>query len=78
MADGNFAGKAPPPLSAIICTHARPGYLAACLDGLARQRGPRIEVVVVDSASPAPAAAEIRSWRRASMGSPGPYRLRPH
>ena len=59
MADGTFAGKAPPPLSAIICTHARPGYLAACLAGLRRQRGPGIELLVVDSASPPDAAADI-------------------
>jgi GT2 family glycosyltransferase len=45
--------------AAVICTHARPGYLAACLAGLGAQQGTRPHVVVVDSASPAPAAAEI-------------------
>jgi len=46
-------------LAAVICTHARPGYLAACLAGLGAQQGARCDVIVVDSASPAPAAAEI-------------------
>lgn len=59
MADGNLAGFAPPPLSVIVCTHARPSYLAACLAGLTRQQGPRIELLVVDSASPHAARLEI-------------------
>ncbi len=42
MADGYIAGFEPPALSVIICTHARPAYLAACLDGLARQQGVRL------------------------------------
>lgn len=46
-------------LAAVICTHARPGYLAACLAGLRSQQGAHCEVVVVDSASPAAAAEEI-------------------
>lgn len=52
------AGPAPG-LAAIVCTHARPGYLAACLDGLAAQDGAAPRLVVVDSASPPAAAAEI-------------------
>jgi GT2 family glycosyltransferase len=48
-----------PALTAIICTHARPHYLAACLAGLGAQQGGGYDIVVVDSASPAPAAAEI-------------------
>jgi GT2 family glycosyltransferase len=46
-------------LAAVICTHARPGYLAACLAGLAAQEGGAPAVIVVDSASPPDAAAEI-------------------
>lgn len=48
-----------PPLSVVLCTHGRPHYLAACLAGLATQTRRDFETVVVDSASPAPAAAEI-------------------
>ena len=48
-----------PALTAIICTHARPHYLAACLAGLGAQQGGACDIIVVDSASPAPAAAEI-------------------
>lgn len=50
-----------PALSVILCTHARPGYLAACLAGLARQAPVPggVETIVVDSASPPEAAAEI-------------------
>jgi glycosyltransferase involved in cell wall biosynthesis len=52
---------ASPALSVILCTHARPGYLAACLAGLARQAPipGGFETIVVDSASPPEAAAEI-------------------
>jgi GT2 family glycosyltransferase len=46
-------------LSAIICTHARPDYLAACLDGFAAQEGQPPTILVVDSASPPAEAAEI-------------------
>ena len=49
----------PTDLTAIICTHARPHYLAACLAGLSIQRGALSSVIVVDSASPAPQATEI-------------------
>jgi GT2 family glycosyltransferase len=48
-----------PGVAAIVCTHARPDYLAACLDGLAGQQGAAPVVLVVDSASPPSAAAEI-------------------
>jgi GT2 family glycosyltransferase len=48
-----------PDVAAIICTHARPDYLAACLDGLARQQGGPPRLVVVDSASPPGPAARI-------------------
>lgn len=62
---------AAPALSVIVCTHARPGYLAACLAGLAAQAGtdggapPAFETLVVDSASPEPAAAQIRALAEA-------------
>ncbi|NGM20471.1 glycosyltransferase family 2 protein [Roseomonas stagni] len=42
MADGFIAGFEPPALSVIICTHARPAYLEACLEGLSRQQGVRL------------------------------------
>jgi glycosyltransferase involved in cell wall biosynthesis len=50
-----------PLVSVIVCTHARPGYLAACLAGLSRQQPSPggLETIVVDSASPDPAAEEI-------------------
>lgn len=50
-----------PSLSVILCTHDRPGYLAACLAGLARQdlTGAAFETIVVDSASPPEGAARI-------------------
>ncbi len=57
MADGSSYAVAP--LSVVVCTHARPDYLAACLEGLTRQDLSDIEVLVVDSASPPSAAAEI-------------------
>lgn len=48
-------------LSVILCTHARPRYLEACLEGLARQEPVPggIETIVVDSASPPDEAAAI-------------------
>ena len=48
-----------PRLTVCVCTHDRPAYLRACLDGLRRQtvRPERFEVLVVDSAS-APGAAQ--------------------
>ena len=48
-------------LSVVLCTHARPGYLRACLAGLAGQSHRDFEVLVVDSASPAAAAQAIAS-----------------
>ena len=53
------AASPAPGLAAVICTHARPGYLAACLAGLDAQQGARCDVIVVDSASPAADAAQI-------------------
>lgn len=46
-------------LSVVLCTHGRPDYLRACLRGLAAQDNRSFEVLVVDSASPAPGAAAI-------------------
>jgi glycosyltransferase involved in cell wall biosynthesis len=50
-----------PAVTVCICTHARPGYARQCLQGLAGQTvDPRLfEIVVVDSASPASAAAAL-------------------
>jgi GT2 family glycosyltransferase len=53
------AVSAAPALAAVVCTHARPDYLAACLDGLAGQQGAAPALFVVDSASPPGAAEEI-------------------
>ncbi|MBV1798129.1 glycosyltransferase family 2 protein [Siccirubricoccus sp. G192] len=46
-------------LSVILCTHARPDYLGACLAGLAAQSRRDFELLVVDSASPPAAATAI-------------------
>ncbi|WP_237216199.1 glycosyltransferase family 2 protein, partial [Falsiroseomonas oryziterrae] len=54
--DGSAAR--PAALTTVICTHARPAYLRACLAGLSVQEE-ATDVVVVDSASPPQAAAEI-------------------
>ncbi len=58
-----MAASSPPALSVILCTHDRPGYLAACLAGLARQdlTGAAIETIIVDSASSPEGAARIAS-----------------
>lgn len=57
-AEPGGGAASPATLTAVICTHARPGYLRACLAGLSVQDEP-VDVVVVDSASPPDAAAEI-------------------
>lgn len=51
-------------LAAVICTHARPGYLAACLAGLRAQHGAPPALLIVDSASPPDAAAAIADIAR--------------
>jgi glycosyltransferase involved in cell wall biosynthesis len=51
---------AAPAVSVIVCTHDRPGYLAACLAGVAAQRdAPAFETIVVDSATPEPGRTAI-------------------
>jgi glycosyltransferase involved in cell wall biosynthesis len=52
---------AAPAVTVCICTHARPGYVRQCLAGLAAQTVPSstFETVVVDSGSPASAAAAL-------------------
>lgn len=45
----------------VLCTHARPDYLRACLAGLAGQSRKDFEVLVVDSASPAEEARAVAS-----------------
>lgn len=52
------------PLSVILCSHARPDYLRACLAGLAAQSSRDFELLVVDSASPPDAAQEIAALAR--------------
>lgn len=56
--DGGLHG-APPSLSVILCTHGRPDYLQACLNGLGVQSQDGFEVLVVDSASPPVEAQRI-------------------
>ena len=50
-----------PVISVCVCTHARPHYLAKCLDGLRTQTvgADAFEVIVVDSGSPPACAAMI-------------------
>ncbi|WP_291297973.1 glycosyltransferase family 2 protein [Elioraea sp.] len=57
-----------PPLSVILCTHDRPGYLEACLAGLAGQdcAAGTFEAIVVDSASPEPGASRIAALAAAA------------
>jgi glycosyltransferase involved in cell wall biosynthesis len=58
-----------------VCTHARPHYLAKCLDGLRAQTAApdTFEVIVVDSGSPSGAAAAIAEL---TSGLPGARLLR--
>ncbi len=58
-----------PRLTVCVCTHDRPAYLRACLEGLRRQsvRPERFEVLVVDSASAPEPAQEVE--RLAMAGS---------
>jgi hypothetical protein len=57
-----------PLVSVVIPFHERTHYLRACLDSLARQTHPALEVVIADDGSASPAAAaflgelERRSW----------------
>ncbi|MEO8713473.1 MAG: glycosyltransferase family 2 protein [Acetobacteraceae bacterium] len=57
-----------PRLTVCVCTHDRPAYLRACLDGLLGQTaGPeRFEVLVVDSASPPGTEHEVARLARAA------------
>jgi hypothetical protein len=50
-------------LTVCICTHNRPRYVQDCLDGLRRQTitRDRFTILLVDSASPEAAAAELKS-----------------
>jgi glycosyltransferase involved in cell wall biosynthesis len=50
-------------LTVCICTHNRPRYVRDCLDGLCRQTvaRDRFTILLVDSASPTAAAAELSS-----------------
>ncbi len=58
-------------LTVCVCTHDRPGYLRACLDGLRRQDVPQtaFATVVVDSGSPEPARSEIAALTAAYTGA---------
>jgi hypothetical protein len=49
----------PPALSVVLCSHARPDYLAVCLAALAAQQDGQAEILVIDSASPPIPAARI-------------------
>lgn len=63
--DGGSRGNAPP-LSVIVCSHARPDYLEACLNGLGAQSRSGFEMLVVDSASPPAEAARIAALATAA------------
>lgn len=61
---GDFRGSLPDgvvSLAVCVCTHDRPAYLRACLDGLRRQNAAPglFEVLVVDSASAPDAAQQV-------------------
>jgi len=66
------------PLSVILCCHGRPGYLRACLAGLAAQSCRDFELLVVDSGSPPKEAGAIAALAREAgarllcSSSPGP------
>ncbi len=70
------------PLSVILCCHGRPGYLRACLAGLAAQSCRDFELLVVDSGSPPKEAAAIAALAREAgarllcSSSPGLSRAR--
>jgi glucosyl-dolichyl phosphate glucuronosyltransferase len=51
-----------PTVSVVVCSHDRLHYVQACMDSLAHQTvGPEgFEIVLVDSGSPAPVAAEMK------------------
>ncbi len=57
-----------PDITACICTHDRPDYLGACLDGLANQTtgSGDFEIVVVDSCSSTAAAARTAALAEAA------------
>jgi glucosyl-dolichyl phosphate glucuronosyltransferase len=58
---GRSAVIATPAVSVCVCTHARPGYVRQCLQGLTGQTAARdtFEIIVVDSASDPGAAAAL-------------------
>lgn len=58
-------------LTVCICTHDRPRYVRDCLDGLRRQSVPpgRFGVLVVDSATPEPARADLAAIVRSHAGA---------
>jgi glycosyltransferase involved in cell wall biosynthesis len=62
-------------LSIVVCTHDRPVELAECLTALAGLPGD-VQVIVVDSASPAPCQALVESYRDRIAGLV--YRYVPH
>lgn len=63
-----------PPVTVVVTYHERTAYLPFCLEGLARQTYPSLEVILVDDGSVSAAAAEqlaeleCRSW-------PWPFRV---
>jgi glycosyltransferase involved in cell wall biosynthesis len=60
--EGDTPAAATPAVTICICTHARPGYVRQCLAGIAAQTvaAGLFETIVVDSASPASAAAALK------------------
>ena len=55
-------------LSVVLCSHARPDYLAVCLAALAAQQDGQAEILMVDSASP-PGPAERIAALAAQYGA---------
>jgi GT2 family glycosyltransferase len=55
------AGREPPGVSVVVAFHERTNYLEQCLDALARQTYPALEVLVADDGSTSRAAADYLS-----------------
>lgn len=51
-------------VSVIVPVHNRRRYIVPCLDSLAKQTHPRLEIIVVDDASSDDSRRVIRNWRR--------------
>jgi hypothetical protein len=68
------AGREPPSVSVVIAFHERTNYLDRCLDALARQTYPALEVLVADDGSTSRAAVEYLSELEGRQ-HPWPFRV---